>query len=165
MSEHTFNVLFLCIGNSARSILAESYLNASGKGRFRAFSAGSFPTGKVNPYALELLENNRLPTEGLRSKSWDEFAQPDAPKMDIIITVCDPAAGEMCPIWPGQPVTAHWGVEDSAASAADENAKQAAFLQVFTVLQRRINLLLNLNPTALDRVAMEQELKAIGETQ
>jgi arsenate reductase len=165
MREHAFNVLFLCIGNSARSILAESYLNASGKGRFRAFSAGSFPTGKVNPYALELLENSRLPTEGLRSKSWDEFAQPDAPKMDIIITVCDPAAGEMCPIWPGQPVTAHWGVEDPAAAAGEEDAKRAAFLHAFTVLQRRINLLLNLNPAALDRMAMQSELQAIGETQ
>lgn len=165
MSEQPFNILFLCIGNSARSILAESYLNASGKGRFRAFSAGSFPTGKVNPYALELLENNRLPTEGLRSKSWNEFAQPDAPSMDIIITVCDPAAGEMCPIWPGQPITAHWGVEDPAGAAGDEHAKRAAFLHAFSVLQRRINLLLNLNPTALDRVAMKQELKTIGETQ
>jgi arsenate reductase len=160
-----FNFLFLCTGNSARSILAESYLNVSGKGRFRAFSAGSFPAGKVNPYALELLEKSHFPTEALRSKAWDEFAKPDVPKMDIIITVCDQAAGETCPEWPGQPVTAHWGVEDPAAAAGDDDAKRAAFLRAFSVLRRRITLLVSLHPTSLDRVATKQELQAIGETQ
>lgn len=164
MTNRIFNVLFLCTGNSARSILAESYLNASGKGRFRAFSAGSFPTGKVNPHALELLEKSHLSTEGLRSKAWDEFARPGAPKMDIIITVCDQAAGEMCPVWPGKPVTAHWGVEDPAGVTGDADAKRAAFLHAFSVLQRRINLLVNLDPEALDRMATDQELQAIGET-
>ena len=165
MTHRLFNVLFLCTGNSARSVLAETYLNASGRGRFHAYSAGSFPKGKVNPYALELLEKNHLPTEGLRSKAWDEFAKLDAPKMDIIITVCDQAAGEMCPVWPGQPVTAHWGVEDPAAASGDEDTKRAAFLHAFSVLQRRINLLVNLNPKALDRMVTEQELRAISEAQ
>ena len=164
MEKRPLNVLFLCTGNSARSILAESYLNASGKGRFHAYSAGSYPTGKVNPYALDLLEKSHLSTEGLRSKAWDEFAKPEAPKMDIIITVCDQAAGEMCPIWPGQPVTAHWGIEDPAAVTGDDDAKRVAFLRAFVVLQRRINLLVNLNPKALDRMATEQELQTIGET-
>jgi len=165
MTDRILNVLFLCTGNSARSILAESYLNASGKGRFHAFSAGSFPTGKVNPFALELLEKHHLPTEGLRSKAWDEFATPDAPKMDIIITVCDQAAGEMCPEWPGRPITAHWGVEDPAGVTGDDDAKRAAFLDAFSMLQRRINLLVNLNHRALDHLVLEQELRAIGETQ
>ena len=165
MTNRPFNVLFLCTGNSARSILAESYLNASGRGRFHAYSAGSFPIGKVNPYALELLEKNRLSTEGLRSKSWDEFAKTDAPKMDIIITVCDQAAGETCPVWPGQPVTAHWGVEDPAGVTGGDDAKRTAFLHAFSVLQRRINLLVNLNPRALDHMATEQELQMIGRTQ
>ena len=164
MEKRPLNVLFLCTGNSARSILAESYLNASGKGRFHAYSAGSYPTGKVNPYALDLLEKSHLSTEGLRSKAWDEFAKPEAPKMDIIITVCDQAAGEVCPIWPGQPVTAHWGIEDPAAVTGDDDAKRVAFLRAFVVLQRRINLLVNLKPNALDRMATEQELQTIGET-
>jgi len=165
MTNRPFNVLFLCTGNSARSILAESYLNASGRGRFHAYSAGSFPAGKVNPYALELLEKNRLSTEGLRSKSWDEFAKMDEPKMDIIITVCDQAAGETCPVWPGQPVTAHWGVEDPGGVTGGDDAKRTAFLHAFSVLQRRINLLVNLNPRALDHMATEQELQTIGRTQ
>jgi arsenate reductase len=162
MSERTFNVLFLCTGNSARSILAESYLNAMGRGRFRAHSAGSHPTGKVSPYALEILQRNRIPAQGLRSKGWDEFAQPGAPSMDIIITVCDQTAGEICPVWPGKPVTAHWGVEDPAAAAGDDDARRAAFVLAFSVLQKRIALLVNLNADALDHLAMEQRLKQIG---
>ena len=162
MSERTFNVLFLCTGNSARSILAESYLNSIARGRFRAYSAGSHPSGKVNPFTLELLERSRMPTEGLRSKAWDEFASPGAPKMDIIITVCDQAAGEMCPVWPGQPITAHWGVEDPAAVIGDDETKRAAFMKAFVVLQKRIALLTSLRLEALDRMAAEQQLGQIG---
>lgn len=162
MSERSFYVLFLCTGNSARSILAESYLNSMASGRFRAFSAGSHPSGKVNPFALELLERNRIPTEGLRSKAWDEFAAPGAPKMDIIITVCDQAAGEMCPVWPGRPITAHWGVEDPAAVNGDEETKRAAFMKAFSVLQKRIALLTSLRLEALDRMVAEQQLRQIG---
>lgn len=163
MTLRPLNVLFLCTGNSARSILAETYLNASGQGRFHAYSAGSFPTGKVNPFALELLEKDHLPTEGLRSKAWDEFAKPDAPKIDILITVCDQAAGEVCPVWPGQPVTAHWGVEDPAGVTGGNDAKRAAFIHAFSVLQRRIDFLVNLNPDTLDRRPTEQQLRTIGE--
>ena len=162
MSERTFNVLFLCTGNSARSILAESYLNSIARGRFRAYSAGSHPSGKVNPFALELLERNRMPTDGARSKAWDEFAAPGAPRMDIIITVCDQAAGEMCPVWPGQPITAHWGVEDPAAVTGDDETKRAAFMKAFSVLQKRIALLTSVRPEALDRMATEQQLRQIG---
>ena len=162
MSERIFNVLFLCTGNSARSILAESYLNSIGGSRFRAYSAGSHPSGKVNPFALELLERNRLPTQGSRSKAWDEFAQPGAPQMDIIITVCDQAAGEMCPVWPGKPMTAHWGVEDPAAVVGDDETKRAAFMKAFSVLQKRIALLTSLRLEALDSMAVEQELARIG---
>jgi arsenate reductase len=162
MSERVFNVLFLCTGNSARSILAEAYLNVLGRGRFRAYSAGSRPTGKVNPFALELLERNGMPTQGLRSKAWDEFAKPGAPQMDIIITVCDQAAGEACPVWPGQPVTAHWGVEDPAVETGNDEAKRGAFMQAFSLLQKRIALLVSLRLEALDRMAMEQRLKQIG---
>jgi arsenate reductase len=138
----TLNVLFLCTGNSARSILAEAYLNSQGRGRFRAFSAGSRPNGKVNPFALELLGKRGLGTDGLRSKSWDEFAAPDAPKLDYVITVCDNAAGETCPLWPGQPITAHWGVADPAAAQGDDEAKREAFLKAFTELSQRIDLML-----------------------
>jgi len=162
MSERVYNVLFLCTGNSARSILAESYLNAIGGRRFRAYSAGSHPAGKVNPYALELLERNRMSVEGLRSKAWDEFANPGAPQLDIIITVCDQAAGEMCPVWPGQPVSAHWGVEDPAAVAGSDEAKRAAFMKAFGVLQKRISLLTALRLESLDRLAQEQRLAQIG---
>lgn len=163
MSERTYNVLFLCTGNSARSILAESYLNSAGKGRLRAYSAGSHPTGTVNPVALELLERNDIPTQGLRSKAWDEFAAPDAPHMDIIITVCDQAAGEMCPVWPGKPITAHWGVEDPAAITGSAEAKHAAFMRAFAVLQKRITLLISMPLGALDRLAAEQRLQQIGQ--
>ena len=157
-----FNVLFLCTGNSARSILAESYLNSIGRGRFQAYSAGSHPTGKVNPFALDLLQRNRIATEGLHSKAWDEFDKPDAPQMDFIITVCDQAAGEVCPVWPGQPVTAHWGIEDPASQTGDDATKRAAFMRAFSILQKRIALMTSLRLEALDRLATEQHLKQIG---
>ena len=160
----TFNVLFLCTGNSARSILAEAYLNSIAHDRFRAYSAGSHPTGQVNPFALEFLERNRIPTAGLRSKAWDEFAKPGAPQMDIVITVCDQAAGEVCPVWPGQPVTAHWGVEDPAAAAGEEATKRA-FMKAFAVLQKRIALLASLSLDSLGRLAAEQQLRRIGQEQ
>ena len=165
MSERTFNVLFLCTGNSARSIFAEAYLNSIGRGRFRGYSAGSHPTGKVNALALQFVEENRISTTGLRSKAWDEFAKPGAPQMDIIITVCDQAAGETCPVWPGHPVTAHWGVGDPAAVTGTEDTKRAAFKKSFSVLQKRIALLTSLRLEALDRMVMEQKLKQIGKEQ
>jgi arsenate reductase (thioredoxin) len=162
VSERTFNVLFLCTGNSARSVLAEAYLNSVGAERFRAFSAGSHPTGKVNRYAIELLESNGVSTRGLRSKAWDEFAEPGAPRMDIIITVCDQAAGEMCPIWPGKPMAAHWGVEDPAAAEGDDDTKRRAFMKAFATLQKRIALLTSLRLEALDAMPAERELELIG---
>ena len=158
----TFNVLFLCTGNSARSILAEAYLNASARGRFRAYSAGSHPAGKVNPYALDLLAKNRLDTEGLRSKSWDEFAVPGAPVMDFVFTVCDQAAGEVCPIWPGQPMTAHWGVDDPAKVGGRDEHKRKAFLRAFSELSTRINLFTSLPLHKLDRLALKKKLDEIG---
>lgn len=163
MSSRIYNVLFLCTGNSARSIMAEAYLNATGGGRFRAYSAGSHPSGTVNPFAIELLQKNRIDTESARSKAWDEFAQPGAPHMDIIITVCDQAAGEQCPVWPGRPLTAHWGVEDPAAVEGTDMQKRAAFMKAFATLQKRVALLANLRLEALDRLAMEQQLKLIGQ--
>ena len=156
------NVLFLCTGNSARSILAEAYLNSAARGRFFAYSAGSHPAGKVNPFAIDLLEKNRLPTQGLRSKNWDEFAAPGAPKMDFVFTVCDNAAGEVCPIWPGQPITAHWGVADPAAAVGSDEAKRKAFLRAFTELSTRINLLLALPIEKLERTALKRKLDQIG---
>jgi len=156
------NVLFLCTGNSARSILAEAYLNSAGKGRFTAHSAGSHPAGKVNPFALELLEKNRLPTAGLRSKNWDEFARAGAPKLDFVFTVCDNAAGETCPVWPGQPVTAHWGIADPAAVQGTQAEKRKAFLRAFTELSVRINLLLALPLAKLDRLTLKRKLDEIG---
>ena len=156
------NVLFLCTGNSARSILAEAYLNSAGRGRFTAYSAGSHPAGKVNPLALELLEENRLPTGGLRSKSWDEFARAGAPKIDFVFTVCDNAAGEACPLWPGQPITAHWGVADPAAASGTDAERRKAFLRAFTELSARINLLLALPVDKLDRRALKSRLDEIG---
>ena len=137
------NVLFLCTGNSARSILAEAYLNWAGKGRFRAFSAGSHPGGRVNPLALELLEKENIPTKGLRSKSWDEFAAPGSPPMDYVFTVCDNAAGEVCPLWPGHPVKGHWGVADPAAVQGSDEEKRKAFLAAFTQLSSRIDAFLS----------------------
>ena len=156
------NVLFLCTGNSARSILAEAYLNTAGRRRFSAYSAGSHPAGKVNPFALELLEKNRLSTSGLRSKNWDEFARPNAPKLDFVFTVCDNAAGEVCPVWPGQPITAHWGVADPAAVVGTPEEKRKAFLRAFTELSVRINLLLALPLEKLDRLTLKRQLDEIG---
>lgn len=158
-----YNVLFLCTGNSARSILAEAYLNAAGRGRFKAYSAGSHPTGTVNPFAIELLAKNRIDTAGFRSKSWDEFAQPGAPKLDFVFTVCDSAAGEVCPIWPGQPMTAHWGIPDPAAITGPDEEKRKAFLRAFTELTTRINLFLSLPIDKLDRLVLKKKLDEIGE--
>jgi arsenate reductase len=156
------NVLFLCTGNSARSILAEAYLNAAGKGRFNAYSAGSRPTGRINPLALELIEKHRISGAGLRSKNWEEFAKPGAPKLDFVFTVCDNAAGEVCPVWPGQPITAHWGIADPAAIASTDQEKRKAFLRAFTELTTRINLLLSLPLDKLDRLTLKRKLDAIG---
>jgi len=158
------NVLFLCTGNSARSIMAEAYLNVAGKGRFVAYSAGSHPTGKVNPFALELIEKNRISGAGMRSKSWDEFARPGAPKLDFVITVCDHAAGEACPVWPGQPISAHWGIADPAAVGGSEQDKRRAFLRAFTELSTRINLFLSLPLDKLDRLVLQKRLDDIGRT-
>ena len=163
MSERVFNVLFLCTGNSARSILAESLVNHWGQGRFRGFSAGSFPKGAVHPLALDLLNSLGLPTEGMRSKSWDEFAVPGAPVMDFVFTVCDQAAGETCPIWPGQPVTAHWGVPDPAAVEGPEIEQRQAFRAAFRTLENRIRLLACLHPEKLDRLALKRQVEAIGQ--
>ena len=162
MIEPSFKVLFLCTGNSARSILAEAYLNAAGQGKFKAYSAGSHPGGKVNPFALELLQKNRIDTAGLRSKSWDEFAGPGAPALDFVFTVCDNAAGEACPYWPGQPMTAHWGVNDPAASEGTDELKRSAFLRAFSELSTRINLLMSLPLDKLDRQALKRKLAEIG---
>ncbi len=158
------NVLFLCTGNSARSILAEAYLNSAGKGWFHAFSAGSQPAGQVNPLALELLQKNRLDTSGLRSKNWGEFAAPGAPRMDFVFTVCDNAAGEACPLWPGQPVSAHWGVDDPAAAEGSLEERQRAFMLAFSALSTRINLFLNLPLEKLDRLELQQRLQDVGRT-
>lgn len=164
MSEPLYNVLFLCTGNSARSILAEAVLKRLGQGRFQAFSAGSHPTGVVNPLALEALERMKLPTTGFRSKSWDEFADPGAPPLHFVFTVCDKAAGEVCPIWPGQPITAHWGVEDPAAFVGSDEARRAAFLTALRILTRRIELFLNLPLEKIDKLALMERLTAIGKS-
>jgi arsenate reductase len=157
-----YNVLFLCTGNSARSIIAESLLQHLGRGRFHAYSAGSFPLGRVNPHAIACLREAGLPVDGLRSKSWDEFAAAGAPPMDIILTVCDNAAGEACPIWPGKPATAHWGVPDPAAVEGSDEDKQRAFRDVAATLKRRIELLVSLPIDKLDRLVMEQRLREAG---
>jgi protein-tyrosine-phosphatase len=161
VTEKTYNVLFLCTGNSARSILAEALIDHWGKGRFRGFSAGSFPKGAVHPDALDLLRELHLPTEGMRSKSWDEFARQDAPVMDFVFTVCDQAAGEVCPIWPGNPITAHWGVADPAA-IADAIKRRHAFRTVLRELEARIKLFVALRLEALDRLALKREVVALG---
>jgi len=162
-SEKIYNVLFLCTGNSARSILAEALLNRHGAGRFRAFSAGSQPAGRVNPLAVELLRDAGFPTEGLRSKSWDEFAAAGAPQLDFVFTVCDNAAAEVCPIWPGQPVTAHWGVPDPAAVQGADEHKRKAFRDAFFTLERRINLFLSLPIRSLDQLALTRHVTEIGQ--
>lgn len=162
MVEKVYNVLFLCTGNSARSIMAEALLNARGRGHFRAYSAGSHPKGAVHPLALDLIRENRMPVDGLRSKNWDEFAQPGAPRMDFVFTVCDNAAGEVCPVWPGQPMTAHWGIPDPAAVEGSDQEKRKAFLTTFTQLGARISLLINLPFASLDRLSLKSKLDEIG---
>jgi len=162
MSERVFNVLFLCTGNSARSILAESILNHVGKGRFRAFSAGSHPSGQINPFVLDLLRQQNMSVTELRSKHWDEFSPPDAPQLDFVFTVCDNAAGEVCPVWPGQPMTAHWGVEDPAAVEGDDETKRRAVSIALRQLNRRISLFISLPIAKLDAMALKNELDGIG---
>jgi|SRR5882672_1149053 len=164
MSERPFNVLFLCTGNSARSILAEQLINHWGRGNFRGFSAGSHPKGKVHPIALELLKHMKLPTAGLGSKSWEEFAAPGAPKLDFVFTVCDNAAGEICPVWRGQPMTAHWGVEDPAAVEGSETERWLAFRKTFKELESRIKIFTSLPIRSLDRIKLQERLDAIGES-
>ena len=163
MENRKLNVLFLCTGNSARSVLAEVLLNSIAPTRFKAYSAGSQPKGEVNPFALELLEKNRLPTAGLRSKSWDEFAAPGAPQMDFVFTVCDQAAGEVCPLWPGQPMTAHWGIEDPAAVEGSDEEKRKAFVRTLAQLQHRLTIFASLPVDKLDRLTLQQRLNQIGE--
>lgn len=162
MSERPFNVLFLCTGNSARSIMAEAILNAMGGGRFRAFSAGSHPTGNVNPLAIELLQRNRLPVAGLRSKSWEEFATPGAPPLDFVITVCDNAAGDACPVWPGKPIGAHWGVPDPAAAKGADETKRKAFFTAYKQLEHRISIFVSLPLDKIDRATLKRHLEEIG---
>jgi arsenate reductase len=162
MAKEVYNVLFLCTGNSARSILAESLMNHWGRGRFRGFSAGSHPKGEVHPIAIQLLEHMKLPTEGLRSKSWDEFAAPGAEPLDFVFTVCDNAAGETCPYWPGQPMTAHWGLPDPAAAEGDDKVKWLAFRDPFRSLENRIKLFLALPITKLDNMSLQAKLHEIG---
>lgn len=162
--DKVYHVLFLCTGNSARSILAEAVMNRLGQGRFRAFSAGSVPTGQVHPLTLKLLALQGLPTEGLRSKSWDEFATPDAPPLDFVFTVCDKAAHEVCPVWPGQPMSAHWGVEDPAAAEGNDAQKMLAFRKALRELENRIKIFISLPIPSLDRIKLQSRLNEIGQT-
>jgi len=157
-----FNVLFLCTGNTARSIIAESILRKEGRGRFRSFSAGSQPKGEINPYAIRVLERAEYPTEDLRSKNWSEFAAPDAPVMDFVFTVCDNAAGEACPVWPGQPMTAHWGIEDPAAVDGTDLEKEAAFVKALRYLKNRIVAFTNLPLSSIDKLSLGTRLREIG---
>jgi len=157
------NVLFLCTGNSARSIMAEALLNAMGRGRFKAYSAGSHPRGEVHLFARELIAKNRLPVADLRSKNWDEFARPAAPRMDFVFTVCDNAAGEVCPIWPGQPMTAHWGIPDPAAATGTVEERRKAFFTAYSQLSNRLSILVNLPLNNLDRLALKRKLDEIGQ--
>jgi arsenate reductase len=163
-AQRSYSVLFLCTGNSARSILAESLLNTLGKGRFRGFSAGSFPKGQVHPLALELLKRLDLPSEGLRSKSWDEFAAPGAPPIDFVFTVCDNAAGEVCPIWPGKPMTAHWGIADPATVEGSDAEKALAFRKALEEMETRIKLFVALPIESLDPTTLREKLRAIGQS-
>ena len=162
MSDARYNVLFLCTGNSARSVLAEAALKRWGQGKFKAFSAGSQPKGQVHPLTLQLLTELHLPTEGLRSKSWDEFAQPGAPPLDFVFTVCDNAAGEVCPVWPGQPMTAHWGVEDPAAVEGTDAHRHAAFSKAYRELEARIKIFVSLPIASLDRARLQKRVDEIG---
>lgn len=162
MPDHMFNVLFLCTGNSARSIMGEAILRKDGAGRFRSFSAGSMPKGAVNPLALKVLASYGYPTDGLESKSWDVFAGPAAPRMDFVLTVCDDAAGETCPLWPGQPITAHWGIEDPARIEGSDIVKERAFVTAFKYLKNRIALFTSLPVASLNRLALSERLRDIG---
>jgi arsenate reductase len=162
MNQRPYNVLFLCTGNSARSILAEVLINRWGGGKFVGYSAGSHPKGEVNPLTLKFLRELNLPVEGLRSKSWDEFARPGAPPLDFVFTVCDQAAGEVCPVWPGQPITAHWGVQDPAAVEGTDEAKLAVFKRVFRELEARIKIFCSLPLPSLDRVRIKERVDEIG---
>ena len=164
MSDKVYNVLFLCTGNSARSIMAEALVTTMGKGRFKGYSAGSKPAGAVNPFAVEQIRGTGYPLENLRSKSWDEFGAADAPQMDFIITVCDNAAGEVCPYWPGHPMSAHWGFEDPAAVVGSDEDKRAAFHKVFRQIMTRVNVFASLPLHMLEKNAIHHELKAIGES-
>lgn len=162
MKDKIYTVLFLCTGNSARSIMAEAILKNLGKGRFHAFSAGSQPAGQVNPFAIEQLQRASLASGGLRSKNWDEFSASDAPALDFVFTVCDKAAGEVCPVWPGQPMTAHWGIEDPVTVAGSEEDKRQAFAKAFTQLSRRISIFLSLPFSKIDVMSLKRELDTIG---
>jgi arsenate reductase len=162
VSEKIYNVLFLCTGNTARSILAEGILARDGHGKFRAYSAGSQPKGMVNPFAIKVLQNFGYSTEGLSSKSWDVFASYDAPKMDFVFTVCDNAAGETCPLWPGQPMTAHWGIADPASVEGTDLDKERAFIEAFRFMRNRIQAFISLPMSAIDKMALKQELSTIG---
>jgi arsenate reductase len=162
MSDKIYNVLFLCTGNSARSILAESIMRKEGRGRFHSFSAGSQPKGEINPLALKVLARLGYPSDGMRSKSWEEFAAPDAPAMDFVFTVCDSAAGESCPVWPGQPMTAHWGIEDPAAVEGTDLEKEAAFVAAFRYLKNRIGIFTSLPLRGIDKLSLGTRLREIG---
>ena len=162
MADRVFNVLFLCTGNTARSIVAESILRKDGAGRFRAFSAGSHPKGVVNPFAIKVLESLDYPTDDLRSKGWDEFAAPDAPVMDFMFTVCDAAAGEACPVWPGQPMTAHWGIEDPTVVEGTDIQKESAFVLAARYLKNRISVFINLPLRSIDQLSLNSKLREIG---
>lgn len=162
MVDMNYNVLFICTGNSARSIIAESLLNSMSRGRFKAFSAGSHPKGVVHPLAIQELHRLRMPTDGLRSKGWEQFAAPDAPQLDFVFTVCDQAAGEVCPVWPGQPLTAHWGMPDPATVEGTEEQKLKAFRDVAVMMKRRLDIMMALPLERLDRLAIQHEVRAIG---
>jgi arsenate reductase (thioredoxin) len=162
MSDPTYNVLFLCTGNSARSIIGECLINRLGRGRFHGFSAGSHPKGDVHPLAIEVLRRNNFVTDGLRSKDWGEYAAPGAPRMDFVFTVCDNAAAQLCPVWPGQPMTAHWGIADPAAVEGDEVARMMAFRQALREMEHRVDIFVNLPLASLDRLKLQHRLDAIG---